>query len=386
MTDYPPPGPGQPSSWPGPEQQQPYTPDATQHMGPAGAPPPPPAYGQPGYGQPTYEQPAYEQPTYEQPSYGQAQPGYGQPTYGAEGYAQAGYQQPYQQQQPAYGQQPGFGYPGAPVPAARGGSCKGMYAIIAAVVIAALAVGGYFLFKGGSGSGGGTPAAAVTSLLKAGETQDVSAAKAVLCQADIKAGTVDNLASSGRITKYSVGQTHTSGNSATVDVTLSTSDGENNEHTTFPLTKENGSWKVCFPTSGSGSPQQSTSLTPSTSFTPSSSAPPASIPGGGGTSLPTTPSLGNVCGTLDGQTAAYAYIGAAETGSTSIAQSCVYQNSVPESVTAALNGHTFYPSNSNATTTGGTFEFKDTQGSTTVTVKIAKESDGNTWVVGVTTS
>jgi hypothetical protein len=116
------PGPygGQPQQ-PGPYGGQP------QQPGPYGQQPPAP---QPGYGYP--QQPA------------QPQPGYGYPQQGAP-------------QQPGYGQQPPYGqapYGTAPQPPASGGGKKKTGLIIGAVaVVAAIAVGAYFVL-GGSGSGG----------------------------------------------------------------------------------------------------------------------------------------------------------------------------------------------------------------------------------------
>jgi len=78
---------------------------------------------------------------------------------------------------------------------------------------------------------------------------------------------------------------------------------------------------------------------------------------------------------------AEAYIGAAEVGLSSFAQSCVYQDSVPESVTASLNGTLYGPQ----TTDSGAseFVFKSIDGSTTVTIQVTKESDGHFYITGV---
>ncbi|MCH0558311.1 hypothetical protein [Streptomyces sp. MUM 16J] len=112
------------SNQPGPYGQQP------QQPGPYGQP------GQPGpYGQ---------QPQAPQPGYGY---GYGYPQQGVPEQPN-----PYGQQQPAYGQQP-YGMPQAPVP---GGGKKKTGLIIGTVaVVAAVAVGVYFVVSGSGGSSGG---------------------------------------------------------------------------------------------------------------------------------------------------------------------------------------------------------------------------------------
>ncbi|MFJ9560765.1 hypothetical protein ACIRQQ_12075 [Streptomyces fuscichromogenes] len=123
------PGPygGPPPQQPGPYGQQP---------GPYGQPPQAP---QPGYG---YPQQAPQQPG----PYGQQppQPGYGYPPQGVP------------PQQNPYGQQPPYGQPpyGVPQPPAPGGGKKRTGLVIGAVaVVAAVAVGAYFVLAGSNGSG-----------------------------------------------------------------------------------------------------------------------------------------------------------------------------------------------------------------------------------------
>lgn len=122
---------------PGPYGQPP------QQPGPYGQPGQPGAYGQPGpYGQ----QPQAPQPGYGYPQQAPAapQPGYGYPQQGVP-------QQPapYGQQPNPYGQQ-GFAVPQPPQPA--GGKKKTGLIIGAVAVVAALAVGAYFVLSGSSGS------------------------------------------------------------------------------------------------------------------------------------------------------------------------------------------------------------------------------------------
>ncbi|MGW2957955.1 hypothetical protein ACWDGI_05620 [Streptomyces sp. NPDC001220] len=124
------PGPyGGPPQQPGPYGQQP---------GPYGQPPQAP---QPGYG---YPQQAPPQPP---------QPGYGYPPQGVPPVPPQ--QNPYGQQQPPYGQPPYGQQPyGVPQPPAPGGGRKKTGLVIGAVaVVAAVAVGAYFVLAGG-GSGG----------------------------------------------------------------------------------------------------------------------------------------------------------------------------------------------------------------------------------------
>ncbi|MER5516150.1 hypothetical protein [Streptomyces sp. NPDC002763] len=125
----------QPGPYGGPPQQQPgpYGGPPPQQPGPYGQPPQAP---QPGYG---YPQQAPPQPG----PYGQ-QPGYGYPPQGVP------------PQQNPYGQQPPYGQPpyGVPQPPAPGGGKKRTGLVIGAVaVVAAVAVGAYFVLAGG-GSGG----------------------------------------------------------------------------------------------------------------------------------------------------------------------------------------------------------------------------------------
>ncbi|MGY1500914.1 hypothetical protein ACW4TU_30775 [Streptomyces sp. QTS52] len=124
-----------------PQQPGPYGQPA--QPGPYGQPPQapqgPPTAPQPGYGYPQQTPPP--QPGYGYPQQAPPQPGYGYP------------QQPdaYGQQQPPYGQVP-YGVPQPPAP---GGGRKKTAIILGAVaVVAAIAVGAWFVL--GSGSGGGS--------------------------------------------------------------------------------------------------------------------------------------------------------------------------------------------------------------------------------------
>jgi len=132
-----------PPSWDGPvDQTQAVDLDSTQAIpAPQAAPSdyPPGGYPQGDYAQPDYAQPGYPQTGYQQPGYGQ--PGYGQPGVPQPGYGQPGVPQT------GYGA-PG-GQPYAPPPQQGGGLAKGclIAAVIGAVVIIALIVGGIFAFS-----------------------------------------------------------------------------------------------------------------------------------------------------------------------------------------------------------------------------------------------
>jgi hypothetical protein len=119
-----------------PQQPGPYGQPA--QPGPYGQPPQapqgPPTAPQPGYG---YPQQAPVQPGYGYPQQAPPQPGYGYP-----------------QQPDAYGQQPPYGQAGygVPQPPAPGGGKKKTGIVLGAVaVVAAIAVGAYFVLGGGSG-------------------------------------------------------------------------------------------------------------------------------------------------------------------------------------------------------------------------------------------
>ncbi|MEP7019629.1 MAG: hypothetical protein ABI808_03190 [Pseudonocardiales bacterium] len=396
----------------------------------AGGPPPDPSQqvpqqpqypGQPGYGQgqqPRYPgQPGYgeagqsQQPQYPgQPGYGESgQPYYptqqfpAQPEYpGQPGYGQA--QQPQYPGQPGYGTPPpgypppGYGGPGGPtgpggpggVGAAGGGkNRKGLLAAGAAAVVVAAAVVAYFIFSGGSASAS-TPKDAVKKLLEAGKSNDVNAAKKVLCQGDIAIGTATELGSSGKVLSYKIGKQSKKNGVTVIEVTASTSKDPAPSSAEFPVVKEGGSWKVCFtkllPTglpTGLPSAPSNTVLPPTDTGSPSDTGAPTDTGFPSSSGLPSgLPSGISICsGSSSALTAAEAYVGAAEIGLTDYAQSCVYQNSVPASVTASLKDTLYVPPS--GASSGDTFVFKAVNGNGTVTVKITKEADGHFYVTGV---
>jgi hypothetical protein len=364
-----------------------------------------PPYGEPGGGgqQPQYPtQPFPQQPQYPgQPGYGQQPPQPQQPPYpGQPGYGQ----------QPGYGAPPpgypppGYGGPGGPtgpggpgdLAAGSGGSRKGIYAAIAVALVAAAAVAAYFVFSGGSASAS-SPKDAVKKLLEAGKNNDVSAAKKVLCKADLAFGVATQLGSEGKLTSYTIGKQTKKNGITTFEVTVSTVKTPTPEKAEFPVVKEDGKWRVCLSKAlenlPSGVPTGLPSglpTGPAASGFPTGSGIPTDtgFPTGSGfpTSLPSSlPGGLSICsGSTTAVAVAQAYLGAAEIGLAQYAQTCVYQNSVPLSVTSSIDGKLYAQDSSSST--ASEFVFKSTDSSSTVKITITKESDGHYWVTGVSKS
>jgi len=253
-------------------------------------------------------------------------------------------------------------------------------------VVVAAAVLAYFLFFNGSSASASTPKDAVKKLLEAGKSNDVNAANKVLCKGDLAVGEATKLGSTGRILTYTIGASSEKNGITSVDVTATSTNNPQPASAKIPVVKEGGSWKVCFtrvlqqlptglPSGPSGLPTVPTNGGPSASDSSSSAGLPTNLP----SSLPSGLSI--CSGTTDALSTANAYIGAAEVGLTTFAQSCVYQNSVPTAVTASLNGK-FYGAQS-TDPNAGQFVFKSTDGGTTVTIKVTKEPDGHFYVTGV---
>jgi hypothetical protein len=81
---------------------------------------------------------------------------------------------------------------------------------------------------------------------------------------------------------------------------------------------------------------------------------------------------------------ALAYVGAAEIGETDTAQACVYQDSVPQSVTESIaSDDSLY---SPAGSSGDTYEFTSIDGSSHLSVTVTKESDGSLYITDVVKS
>jgi hypothetical protein len=396
--------------------------------------------GSPGYGPPPSEYGENQQPPdhgQQPPGYGQQPPGYGQqpPDYGRQpgfgqppGYPDPQYppgQYPTQQLPPVQdpgaqypgAQYPGAQYPGAQYPGAQyppgaapppyspyqqaqpgDGAGRGRTWIAVAVValLVAAGLGAFFLFSG-SNADAGTPKAAVSTLLDAGKTGDVNAAKKALCKAAANDNTlIDGLRSSGRITRYTIESVRTVDSShAVVSVKLATTQISQPVDATFPAVKEDGSWKACptLSASSSGGGSGTASSVPSASNpAPSFPVPSISVPAGLPSSLPSFPAgipsnLNNLnpCSFSGGsvEQAATTYVGLAELGQVDYAQGCVYHDAVPRSVTVGLHATTSSGYYAPTGTHGTTVEFTSIDSKSHVEVTMTKESDGTYYVTKV---
>lgn len=327
----------------------------------------------------------------QQPAFGQPQQPYGDPQYPyGNPYAPPGQPQyPYGQQQPPHEQAswsyqqttPQQQWPTAQYPAAADGSPPATshraqwLTVIAAVLIAA-GVGAYFLFSG-SDANASTPTKVVSALLDAGKANDRGAAKKLLCKADANDETVNQLASSGRVTSYKINSvqeidtTH-----ALVNVTVTTQLTKTGIFSSVPVVKENGSWKVCpsggFGGIGPGTGPSAAAPTPSVPPSPSTvTTPPIGIP----TLVPSgLPGINPCAAMTDARATAIAYMGMAELGYVDYAQACVYDHSVPRSVTAGLktSGTGLYaPTGGGA---GSTITFASIDGTATVDVTVVRKN------------
>jgi hypothetical protein len=355
---------------------------------------------------------------------GQGYPPPGDPSAGnqsAQYPAQPGYEQPYPQH-PPYPGQGGYGAgpaetavlvlpagdPPAGSGAARGGR-KPRYGAIGAAIAVVLAVGGYFVFSAGS-SASASPATAVKQLFEAAENHDVAAAKHVLCKDDVAHGMQNAFGGQARIVTYTVGATSTENGVTTVTVrSTSTLDPQPvTEH--IPVVKEDGSWKACLssqgasvraagaPTGASAPGRPSAASRPTRRSRPAQTGLPAEpgpdqiIHRPGAAARPRTsahpsrpvsapPGGPSICaGATTGLGAAEIYVGAAQAGLTTYAQSCVSADRVPLALTKSLSGKKFGPRTNDPN--AGQFVFETSGGGSRVTVATAKLSDGHYYVTG----
>lgn len=155
----------------------------------------------------------------------------------------------------------------------------GTGAVAAAIAVAVVAV---FAFGGGPSSSASTPREAVRKFLDAGKANDRARAKKLLCKQDQTSSLVDDVASGGRITSYTLGADKTINNQRVVVATYTDKDGT--QSVPFPVVQEGGNWRVClsdiaatlgvpstFPTPSFGTAQASGATLPGTS-TPSQSS------------------------------------------------------------------------------------------------------------------
>jgi hypothetical protein len=118
-----------------------------------------------------------------------------------------------------------------------------------------------------------------------------------------------------------------------------------------------------------------------TLLTPAPSGIPTNLPTVG---LPSDlPTLNALCGSAHHPIeAAVIYVGAAEAGVAQYAQTCVYQNMVPLSVTKGLSGKLYAPTTSDQDAT--VVHFKEAQGDGQLDVTVAKQANGKFYIVKVT--
>jgi hypothetical protein len=371
-------------SGPGNEPYQPQW----QQPNPYGPPAPPPNYP-PSYGPPAppvyppapepggYPAPGYQQPGYAAPPtapYSGGQYPAGQP-YGP-GYPAASYGAP-----PPVGP-PGYSAPGGSAPKRRKGLLIASGVVVAAIIVIAVLA---LVVNHTSSKASSTPADAAKALLSAAKSGNKSAVLNALCAQDRSLiGTVgDNpFLGSDQVSSYQVGAvSQTDPTHATVKVTVSTNADPTSDSEDIPVEKDGGGWKACFTSaifgggSGSGLPTSLPSGLLPTGL-PSGLLPTA-LPSGALSNLPS--SINAICASQSSSiVVAVAYVGLAETGATTAAQSCVYKDSVPIATTQKLSGQTLLPS------AFGTDSVTFNGSGSTVTVKVTKESDGNSYVTGVT--
>lgn len=229
---------------------QPGQPDYGQQPGPYGQQPG-------GYGQ----QPGGYPPSEGFPQYGQ-QPGYGQ-----------GYSQPYPQPgagggggYPPTGQFPGYGTP----PPGGGGGKKGLWiglsvglvVILAALGITGFVAPGFFLGKDSE-----KPDATASAIVDALAKHDKAMLKTFVC-ADADKDVSDRIDDSDAITSAKLVNVAANGNSATVNVAVSTKYGSSTA--TATMANENGKW--CWQKISIKSQSSSSSSSKNRSSSPTSSS------------------------------------------------------------------------------------------------------------------
>lgn len=234
-----------------------------------------------------------------------------------------------------------------------------------------------FALGGGTSSSASTPREAVKKFLDAGKANDRTRAKKLLCKKDQTSSLIDDVASGGRITSYTLGEEKTINNQRVVVATYTDKDGT--QSVPFPVIQEGSNWRVCLSDIAATLGVPSTFPTPSTSGGSTGSG--STLPSGSATNSFSGAAL--CAGAANGYQAATTYVGAALAGQASLAQSCVYGHSVPLSITTYLKGKFFVPSTADDKATD--IPFASTDGTSRITVHTKKEPDGHWYVVDVTT-
>jgi hypothetical protein len=189
---------------------------------------------------------------------------------------------------------------------------------------------------------------AVSVLLKAGETDNLTLAKDTMCAADLSHSSqlLSQLVSSGRVESYRVDVAATRDASGDVVATVKTA-GHGTTALIVPVVEVAGGWHACV----SNAPAPLTFAGPTT---------------GQGIACATPADLPAV--------AASQYVFAAAAGRDSLAQSCVFGNAVRASVTASLDG---VPLTARAVQLRGTGPFTYTAAGRAVTVTVTQEHGRN---------
>jgi hypothetical protein len=280
--------------------------------------------------------------------------------------------------------------PYKPRPEQAGRARPGRRTVIVVAAIVLVIAGGvlaYFL-SSSSPSGAATPVAAVQRLLDAGRRNDVAKARSVLCSGDRALGQLSHLPSSGTIATYKIGTQSVVNHLTVVQASYTTSTSAVTTTETFPVVKENGSWKVCFTKAIASVPGQPSTLSSSGGSGSSGSLLPSAsvtLPSGLPSGLGSLSGAASLCsGSTSGFGVASTYLGAVALRVLPIAQACVYHNQVPESVTTSLAGTLFRPVTTDQN--ASVIDFASTVGAKKVRVRTARESDGLYYVIDVTVS
>ena len=246
--------------------------------------------------------------------------------------------------------------------------------VAGAVVIAIVLL---LVLGGGASSSASTPREAVKKFLDAGKANDRARAKKLLCKQDQTSSLIDDVSSGGRVTSYSIGEDKTLNNQRVVVATYTDKDGT--QSVPFPVVEENGNWRVCLSRIASTLGIPSTFPTPPNDAGTSGGS--ATLPSGSASDSGHSAAL--CAGAANGYQAATTYVGAALAGEADLAQSCVYRNSVPASITAYLKGKFFVPAKPDDKASD--VQFNSTDGTSRITVHTEKEPDGHWYVVSVKT-
>jgi hypothetical protein len=272
--------------------------------------------------------------------------------------------------------------------------------VIAGIVgLVVVAVALFLVLGKSSGGSGSSPKDAAKTTLDAARAGNKTKILATLCAEDRallkQPGTSIPTFGNDRLTSYTIGTvSQRDATHATVQTTTQTSGQSSPTNDEIPVLKTGGTWQVCFTSGlsgGLGGLGSGAAKGPAASDSAASSDPAGSASDSGGatdTSQPTdnpsdasTDGTSDYCGTEQdsAQDVAYAFAAAIDVGSSDLAQSCIYQGSVPASAIAPLLGTDFEPVDYSDDTSPISFS----GGGRTISVTLTKEADGKYWVTGV---